>query len=128
MDSVFLDSGGRNNNHKKKKTNELVTTGPKETNSELYIEFPTLETSVGKNLNEPIGVTQVMVIKSVGSLNDATVYTNVSTEAPNKIGPTNNVVNLESTPKSLTKSNLRKLEANVPNSADYGVQLPLALV
>ncbi|GJV67293.1 putative reverse transcriptase domain-containing protein, partial [Tanacetum coccineum] len=31
-------------------------------------------------------------------------------------------------PTSLTKANLRKLEANVPNDADYDVWLPLALV
>ncbi|GKA80727.1 hypothetical protein Tco_0787419 [Tanacetum coccineum] len=31
-------------------------------------------------------------------------------------------------PASLTKANLRKLDANVPNDADYNVWLPLALV
>ncbi|GJR84790.1 RNA-directed DNA polymerase, eukaryota [Tanacetum coccineum] len=65
------------------------------------MEFP--ETSVGKKANEPIGVTQVPVTKFVVSLNDAS-------------------------PKSLTKANLRKFEANVPNGADYDVWLPLASV
>ncbi|GKE47842.1 hypothetical protein Tco_1479100 [Tanacetum coccineum] len=127
MDSVFLDSRGRNNNHKKKKTNELVTTSPKETNSELYIEFSTLETSMGKKLNEPIGVTQVLVIKSVGSLNDAT---NGGDQVGNESGMNKFPSSYANTlsPKSLTKANLQKLEANVPNGADYDVRLPLALV
>ncbi|GJU80435.1 zinc knuckle CX2CX4HX4C containing protein [Tanacetum coccineum] len=72
MKSGFLDSGGRNNNHKKKKTNESVTVDNKETNIELNMEFPTMEVSVGKKANEPIDVTQVLVIGSVGSLNDVT--------------------------------------------------------
>nr|GEV83582.1 zinc knuckle CX2CX4HX4C [Tanacetum cinerariifolium] len=58
MKSGFLNSRRRNNNHKKK-------------NVELNMEFPTLETSVWKKANEPIGVTRVSVTESVKSLNDA---------------------------------------------------------
>ncbi|GJX93202.1 hypothetical protein Tco_0347788 [Tanacetum coccineum] len=111
------------------------------------MEFPTLETSVGKKANKPIGVTQVPDTESVGSLNDATVYAHVSTKAPNTIGSTINVVNSETTslnqnggdqvgnkssmnkfpsshanklsPKSFIKDNLRKLEANVTNDVSY---------
>ncbi|GJW34582.1 RNA-directed DNA polymerase, eukaryota, reverse transcriptase zinc-binding domain protein [Tanacetum coccineum] len=50
---------------------------------------------------------------------DATMYADVSSEAPNIIGLTINVVPSsyanKLSPKSLTKANLRKLEANVPN-------------
>ncbi|GJX05395.1 hypothetical protein Tco_0191311 [Tanacetum coccineum] len=61
------------------------------------MEFLTLETSVGKKAIEPIGVTQVLVTESVGSLNDARVYDDVSIEAPNTTGLTINVVNMETT-------------------------------
>ncbi|GJX65409.1 retrovirus-related pol polyprotein from transposon TNT 1-94 [Tanacetum coccineum] len=130
--------------------------GNKEKNMELNMEFPTLETSVGKKANEPIGVTHVLVTESLGSFNDATLYNDVSTEAPNTTGLMFNVVNSETTspnqngsdrvgnepdmnkfpssyanklsPESFTKANLRKLEVNVPNSDDYDLWLPLASV
>ncbi|GJW40856.1 hypothetical protein Tco_0066701 [Tanacetum coccineum] len=103
---------GGNNNHKKTKTNESITVGNKETNTELNMEFSTLKTSVGKKVNEPISVTQVLVTKFVGSLNDASVYADVYIESPNTTGPTINVVNSETTS---------------PNQ-NGGDQFPLALV
>ncbi|GKG14234.1 hypothetical protein Tco_0353834, partial [Tanacetum coccineum] len=69
-----------------------------------------------------------MVTKYAGS--DATMYADVSSEALNIIGLTINVVPSsyanKLSPKSLTKANLRKLEANVPNVVDYDIWLPLA--
>ncbi|GJW34268.1 reverse transcriptase domain-containing protein [Tanacetum coccineum] len=102
----------------------------KETNTELYMEFPTMETSVGKKSNVPIKVSHKPVAESTGS--DATMSVDVSSEAPNINGQSINVVPLSYannlSPKSLTKANLQKLEANVPNGADYDVWLPLASV
>ncbi|GJU38139.1 hypothetical protein Tco_1186493 [Tanacetum coccineum] len=118
--SGFLDLEGRNNNHKKKKTNESVTVGNKDTNTDLNIEFPTLETSVGKKPNKPIHVTQVPVTESVGSLNDATMYTDVSTKAPNTTNPTIDVVN------SRTMSPNQNGGDQDANESD--VWLPLTLV
>nr|GEW03186.1 homeodomain-like protein [Tanacetum cinerariifolium] len=65
------------------------------------MEFPTLESSVGKKANDPIGVTQVSVTASVGSLNDETMYADTAT--PNTT-------------------------ANVPNGDEYDVGFPMALV
>ncbi|GKB24359.1 hypothetical protein Tco_0863760 [Tanacetum coccineum] len=90
----------------------------------------------------------VPVTESFRSLNDATVYVDVYTEAPNTTGSTINIVNSKTTYpnqngsdqvgnelgmnkfpssyanklslKSLTKANL-KLEVNVPPGADYGI-------
>nr|GEW99710.1 hypothetical protein [Tanacetum cinerariifolium] len=63
---------------------------------------------------------------------DATMSADVSSENPNITGPTFNVVPLSYAnklcPKSLTKANLRKIVANVPNGVDYDVLLSLATV
>ncbi|GJT96188.1 putative ribonuclease H-like domain-containing protein [Tanacetum coccineum] len=57
---------------------------------------------------------------------------NVSSEVPNFTGLTINVVPSsyanKLNPKSLTKANLQKTKANVPNGADYDIWLPLASV
>ncbi|GJS24293.1 retrovirus-related pol polyprotein from transposon TNT 1-94 [Tanacetum coccineum] len=139
------DLGGRGGKHKK---NDGSNVGADSDSKWMRI--------VGKKANEPICVTQVLVTESAGSLNDATVYADVSTEAPNTTSLTINVVNSETTspnqnsgdkvgnesgmnkfpysyvnklsPKSLTKANLRKFKANVPYDDDYDVWLPLALV
>nr|GEV43519.1 hypothetical protein [Tanacetum cinerariifolium] len=80
--------------------------------------------SLGKILLE-----LVLVTESAGSLNDATVYADVSTKAPNTTSPTINVVNLESTsPNQNGGDKVGNESANVPNDVDYGVWLPLALV
>ncbi|GJW37945.1 hypothetical protein Tco_0060865 [Tanacetum coccineum] len=125
MKSRFLDPRGRNNNHKKKKTNESITICNKEMNTELNMEFPTLETSVGKKANEPIGVTRVPVTEYVRSVND-NGGDQVGNESCMNRFPSSYANKLS--PKSLTKANLQKLKANVPNVADYDVWLPLALV
>ncbi|GKD01006.1 hypothetical protein Tco_1171280, partial [Tanacetum coccineum] len=90
------------------------------------MKFPTLETIVGKKPNKPIHVTQVPVTESVGSLNDATVYTNVSTEAPNTTSPTINVVNSRTmSPNQNGGDQDANESANVLNGVDYDVWLPL---
>nr|GFC00452.1 hypothetical protein [Tanacetum cinerariifolium] len=70
------------------------------------------------------------VIESDGS--DPTISANVFTEAPNITGLTINVVPSSYTNKfslkSLTKANLRKIKAKVPNGVDYDVWLPLASI
>ncbi|GJY62887.1 hypothetical protein Tco_0464347 [Tanacetum coccineum] len=73
----------------------------KETNTELYMEFPTMETSMRKKSNVSIEVSHKPVAESAGS--DATMSVDVSSKAPN-------------------------INADVPNGADYDVWLPLASV
>nr|GEX85974.1 hypothetical protein [Tanacetum cinerariifolium] len=98
-------------------------------NTELNMEFLTLETSVGKKANEPIGVTQVSVTESVGGLNDATVYADVSTRAPNTTGQTVNVANLKTTPTNQNGGDqVGNESANVAIGTNYDVWLPLDLV
>ncbi|GKD60404.1 hypothetical protein Tco_1297913 [Tanacetum coccineum] len=95
------------------------------------MEFPTLEISVQKKASEPIGVTLVLVTKSVGSLNDATVYADVSTKASNTNGLIINIVNSETTSLNQNggdQANLWKIKVNVPNGVHYDVWFPLASV
>ncbi|GJT54724.1 hypothetical protein Tco_0989778 [Tanacetum coccineum] len=90
-----------------------------------------LSGSVEKKASEPIGVTLVLVTKSVGSLNDATVYADVSTEASNTNGLIINIVNSETTSLNQNggdQANLWKIKVNVPNGVHYDVWFPLASV
>nr|GEV15117.1 hypothetical protein [Tanacetum cinerariifolium] len=89
-------------------------------------------------------VGRTRVIDAINATNLTTV--DVSTDAPNTFGMSNDQTGIPTVSNkhvmnevltsyanklsltSLTKANLRKLDANVPNDADYNVWLPLASV
>nr|GEW81647.1 zinc knuckle CX2CX4HX4C [Tanacetum cinerariifolium] len=124
----FLDLGGGGGKKKKKK---------KKSNTEVLIgscseyEFSSLSVGVGKVHTQDGGVhegnngndgatEQVHEVTNDGNPNE-TGLESIMKEAPstyaNKLSHT-----------SLTKANIRKLDANVPNDADFDIWLPLASV
>ncbi|GKB13446.1 hypothetical protein Tco_0847369, partial [Tanacetum coccineum] len=82
-----------------------------------------------------VGITEVTgVANNTGNGSSVNPTTTTGPSSPTSVGqesvvkdtPTSYAAKLSLT--SLTKANLRKLDANVPNGADYHVWLPLALI
>ncbi|GJZ92329.1 ribonuclease H-like domain-containing protein [Tanacetum coccineum] len=123
--SCFLDSRGRNNNHKKKKSDNISG-----------------DASVEPRAKVNDGITGISTAR-MSSLTEVTVMPNIITGSNISIGTTNETTDLvgdevmkeipasyanKLIPTSLTKANLQKVDADVPNVANYYVWLPLASV
>ncbi|GKD04921.1 hypothetical protein Tco_1179895 [Tanacetum coccineum] len=132
MKSGFLDSRGRNNNHKKKKNDNVlgdasVEPGAKVNNgvTGIYIIGTISLNKRGFELNTGLilFVNVVNVVPTSTNKNgseqvgDESVMKEITTSYANKLSP-----------MSLTKANLWKLDAIMPNDVNYDVWLPLASV
>nr|GEU48809.1 hypothetical protein [Tanacetum cinerariifolium] len=132
MKPGFLDSGGRAKRRKKDdaKDSQLAV------DVAIHIENPTAcpNTKPDTPTNGLYGVTSLTTTSKLStastnsnatrhssSHNGSNTGEHVMNEAPSSYAK-------KLSPTSLTKANLRKLEANVPNDADYGVWLPLASI
>ncbi|GJR10392.1 ribonuclease H-like domain-containing protein [Tanacetum coccineum] len=120
MQKVFLDSGERGGNHKKK------------VGSNVGAALSTLDATDGRH-NDVKAATDNMA--SIGTTNTSNTSSGpvlnamqhgVESIATKANFPSTYATNLSHT--SSTKANHWKLEANVPNDADYNVWLPLAPV
>nr|GEU28619.1 ribonuclease H-like domain-containing protein [Tanacetum cinerariifolium] len=144
LKSGFLDSGGGGGKKKKSNTNVLI-------GASLEYEFPSLSvgtsmvhiqdgalkdgnTGTGGSTGQVHKVTDVSIGNNTPSNTPDATTAQVNDGNPNEVGfeyvmkDANSSYANKLSPTSLTNSNLQKLDANVPNDADFDIWLPLASV